>query len=372
MANEQNYAFSHLNVYGSKISYYTGKLETYLRFRSIPYALQPTVGNRTKLESNVGIVQMPVVEMADGRWMTDTTPIIYWIDSSCSDSIYPLNPEMRFLALLIEDYADEWLWRPAMYYRWIDRIDRQNAAETLYLELVKGTLPIPRFLALNLLKRRQLGGYVRGDGVASKTRNHVKQSYFATIDKLQAILEIRPFLLGGSLTIADIGMMGPMFRHFGQDPTPAEIMRQRAPAVFEWVARMWNSESGQNKENLLESVDEPLESLLTEVCETHLPQLKQNAIAFGNGKRRYDQTIQDCSYQNVPMSRYRVWCLEELRRHWNEIGSEAQSNLKRTLKSPEASILWDQSKLAPSNYDLGRKAPFNFAIKVFEKGVPIH
>jgi hypothetical protein len=33
-------------------------------------------------------------------------------------------------------------------------------------------------------------------------------------------------------------MMGPMLRHFGQDPTPADIMRNRAPGVYEWVARM--------------------------------------------------------------------------------------------------------------------------------------
>ena len=32
-------------------------------------------------------------------------------------TIYPADPMLRFAALLIEDYADEWLWRPAMHYR---------------------------------------------------------------------------------------------------------------------------------------------------------------------------------------------------------------------------------------------------------------
>lgn len=365
-------AYSHFNVYGSRISYYTGKLETYLRFLSIPYTLRPTVGNRTKLISKVGIVQMPVVEMADGRWMTDTTPIMSWIDSKQSHSIYPSDPKLRFLALLIEDYADEWLWRPAMYYRWNDRIDRQNAAEILYRELVKGTLPLPRFIALNLLKRRQLGGYVRGDGVTSKTEYHVIQTYVSAIDKLQNILETRPFIFGESPTIADFGMMGPMLRHFGQDPTPAEIMRKRGPAVFEWVYRMWNSKKESSKDGILESVDKPLQDFLQEVCETHLAQLKQNALAFGRGERRYKQTIQDCNYQRVPMSRYRVWCLEELRRHWRKLGEENQSSLKAILKFPEANVLWDDSPIAASNYDVDGEAPFNRAIKVFERGVPIH
>lgn len=315
---------------------------------------------------------MPVVETADNRWMTDSTPIIKWIDAKQPNSIYPSNPTIRFLALLIEDYADEWLWRPAMFYRWNDRIDRQNAAETLYCELVKGTLPIPRFVALNLLKRRQLGGYVRGDGVTSKTRHHVEQTYLTSLQKLQRILEIRPYILGTSPTIADFGMMGPMFRHFGQDPTPAEIMRRRAPAVFEWIARMWNSKMHSSNGNILEEVDEPLHDFLQEVCETHLAQLKQNAIAFDRGIRRYNQNIQGCEYHRVPMSRYRVWCLEELRRLWSELEPKSQSTLKAKLQFPEAEILWDEFAIAPSNYDVNREAPFNQAIKVFEDGVPLH
>ena len=31
----------------------------------------------------------------------------------------------RFVALLVEDYADEWLWRPAMHYRWSYAHDRE-------------------------------------------------------------------------------------------------------------------------------------------------------------------------------------------------------------------------------------------------------
>ena len=60
-----------LDVYGCNISYYTGKLEAYLRYRSIPYQSLPTVGNEKKLLAGAGVVQMPVVQIDDGRWMTD-------------------------------------------------------------------------------------------------------------------------------------------------------------------------------------------------------------------------------------------------------------------------------------------------------------
>ena len=38
-----------MQVYGSKISYFTGKLEVYLRYRSLSYRILPLAGNRKKL-----------------------------------------------------------------------------------------------------------------------------------------------------------------------------------------------------------------------------------------------------------------------------------------------------------------------------------
>ncbi|MEG9862109.1 MAG: glutathione S-transferase N-terminal domain-containing protein [Parvularculales bacterium] len=360
-----------MRVYGCKISYYTGKLETYLRYRSIPYESLQTVGNEKKLIAGAGVVQMPVVQLTDGRWMTDTTPMIAWLESQQdAPHIYPVDSALNFIALLIEDYADEWLWRPAMHYRWSYGADRRYAAEALYNELIAGTLPIPKFIALRLLKRRQLGGFVRRDGVNVKTRFHVDRTYLTVLDRMQTIFEHRPFMLGQAPTIADMGMMGPMLRHFGQDPTPAEIMRNRAPAVYEWVARMWNTKSSSDGNPLISNADDGLEDFLDEVCETHLAQLRQNAEAFRGGNKRYDQIIQDCHYTNVPTSRYRVWCLEVLRRAWANLQPDMQKRVRAHMKSPAADILWDDTELAPSNYDSERKAPFNKGINVFGKGVP--
>ena len=51
--------------------------------------------------------------------MTDTTPMIQWFEKEFPDSpVIPSDPEQAFFSLLLEDYADERLWRPAMHYRW--------------------------------------------------------------------------------------------------------------------------------------------------------------------------------------------------------------------------------------------------------------
>jgi hypothetical protein len=71
-----------LRVYGSKISYFTGKLEAYLRYKEIPYTFVPmTPLVRNKVGRRTGTTQMPAVELPDGRWMTDTTPMLAWFES---------------------------------------------------------------------------------------------------------------------------------------------------------------------------------------------------------------------------------------------------------------------------------------------------
>lgn len=360
-----------MQVYGSRISYYTGKFETYLRYRQIPYQMAHYVANQKKMKAGAGVIQMPVVQLANGQWMTDTTPMIAWLEAQqTAPSIYPADPAQNFLALLIEDYADEWLWRAAMHYRWTYRPDRRYAAETLYTELISGVRPLPRWIALNLLKHRQLGGFVRGDGISQQTRFHADRTYLTALDRLQTIFERRPFILGYTPTIADFGMMAPMFRHFSQDPTPAEIMRTRAPSVYEWVARMWNLQPAANGPQLIHKADECLDALLVEACETNLAQHRQNAEAYRRGDTRFDMSIQDCRYRNVPTSRYRIWCLENLRRAWGALDADAREQARAHLQSPAADILWDETRIKPSDYDRENKAPFNKAINVFGSGVP--
>ncbi len=359
-----------IRVYGSRISYYAGKLETYLRYRGIKYELLPIIDHAREILAGAGAVQSPVVLLADGRWMSDTTPMLTWFEAPREGpSIYPEDPGMRFLALLLEDHADEWLWRPAMHYRWSCRQDREHASGVLADEQLLGVRR-PRFAKRWGVARRQFGGFVRRDGVNAATRGHVERTAMAAFDGLDAILAERPFLLGERPTIVDFGFVGPFFRHFAQDPTPAELMRQRAPRVYTWVARMWEARAQPDTAEILSEVDAPLAALLREACETHLVQLRENARAHAKSASHFAQEVQGCRYERLPVSRYRVWCLEELRRNWQALDETTQTSLRAHLPEPGAAVLWDYESIAQSGYDPERRAPFNRAINVFGTGVP--
>ncbi|MEH6558315.1 MAG: glutathione S-transferase C-terminal domain-containing protein [Oceanicoccus sp.] len=359
-----------MKVYGASVSYYTGKLETYLRYKGLSYERGHPYQDIDKIKKSVGSVQHPMVKRDDGRWMSDSTPMILQLEVEHPESsVIPQDPVVQFIAMLIEDYADEWLWRAAMHYRWSYEHDRELLSRILADELTSH-VRLPRFLRCRIVKKRQLKGFVINDGVTDATREHVEAGYHRILALMSDILKVRPFILGNKPSIADIGLMGPMLRHFGQDPTPAEIMRDTAPRVFEWLGRMWNSSYKNEQGAILTSIPTDLAALLQEVCETHLAQLSANAIAYHKGQEKFAMTVQGCHYQQLPVSRYRVYCLEMLREHYLALDKTDQQKVQSLLPFEGASLLWSNTVQAHSGYDETRQAPFNIAINVFAGGVP--
>ena len=359
-----------MKIYGSKISYYTGKLEAYLRYKGLPYELVSPYRHEKTIRQQVGANQVPIVERDDGRWMSDTTPILLQLEIEHPDpTILPANPVVDFIARLMEDYADEWLWRSAMHYRWSYPHDRELLSSIIADEIMK-ELPLPRFIKRRIMQRRQLGGFVRGDGVRAQTWDHVEAGYFAVLEAMSTMLEKRPFLLGDAPSLADFGLMAPMLRHFGHDPTPADIMRNRAPAVWVWLARVWNARPSTVGLDFVEAIPSDAGPMLREICETHLAQLAANVAAYAAGPGRFAMTIQGCEYIDMPVSRYRVACLERLRETFANLSGQDQDSVRKLLPYPQAEILWSPSIAAASGYDEGREAPFGKAINVYAKGYP--
>lgn len=357
-------------VWGVSVSYYTGKLEAYLRYKGIDYEMRSPYAEAKRIREKVGAIQVPIVERDDGRWMSDSTPMILELEREHPERpVLPPDPVVGFIAALIEDYADEWLWRSAMHYRWSYEHDRELLSRILVDEIT-GHLRLPRPVKLRMMKRRQRTGFVLKDGVRRETQAHVEAGYRTALAGMTGMLENRPYLLGNAPSLADFGLMGPMLRHFGQDPTPAEIMRNEGPAVFDWLSRVWNAHQSAPQPNFLERVPADAGPLLQEISETHLVQLANNAEAYAANAGRFEMIVQGCQYRDLPVSRYRVYCLEQLRRAFASLDADAQNAVRALLPYPEATVLWQSDDIARSGYDEAGAAPFNKAINVYGTGVP--
>jgi len=347
-------------VYGVDVSYFTGKFEAYLRYKEIPYEARDldVYHYLWKVPRALGATQYPSVELPDGRWMSDTTPMIAWLEQQYPPyPVIPADPLQAFMALLIEDFGDEWLWRPAMHYRWSNPADARLAST----KLAKGVLSLPLPLASRRrwIAYRQTRKFVKGDGVEARTRAHMDGAYLRVLDRLQPALDQRPFLLGGHPTIADYGLYGSMFRHFSHDPTPARIMQDRAPAVWEWVARVWKARgSSLAAESLLDGFPDDLGGLLDEIGETHLPALVANARAHSEGRAKHGFTVQGVAYRDIPTSQYRVWVVEQLRARAAALAGEARTQVERLLRAHGCwEPIWEPPTIS-SGHDPEGTAPF--------------
>ena len=356
-----------LRVYGSELSYYTGKLEAYLRYKRIPHEriAMTTRHFRVTVPRATGAAQMPAVALPDGRWMTDTTPIIDWCETEWPEPpVLPADPVQAFVSRLLEDYADEWLWRPAMHYRWSYDADARRASAHLAAEVL-ADVPAPRWVRRVGIRRRQYRRFVRDDGVTPHTRAQVEGVYLRTLAHLDAIVSARPFLLGDVPTLADFGFFGSMFRHFASDPTPAAIMRERAPAVAAWVQRVWTARAGEAPGVLASGVPDDWGPLLDDIGASYLPYLCANAEAWKAGRRRFDVALDGATYERLPTSRYRVWCLERLRSHADGLPAPAREAGRAVLQRHACwEPLWRVD--APgSGYDPEARAPFGRGLTVF-------
>jgi len=356
-----------LTLYGPELSYFTAKLEAVIRYKELPYK-RVAKGPMGELGVRTGIAQVPALQLADDRWQTDTTPIIEWLDKRYPEtSVIPGLPVTAFFSRLLEDYADEWLWRPAMHYRWDYTESAELQSRVLAGEVARG-VALPEFFKRYIIRNRQRKFFTRGDGVTPDTWDHVEKSYHDTLSQFSTILGSRAYLLGNRPSLADFGFFGPMFRHFSMDPTSARIMRETAPSVFEWVARMWNVRASEINGELLEDVPDDWGPILDSIGSAYLPYLCANAEAWKSGRSHFNVNIEGAPYQHIRTAPYRVWCLEELRRHFNELSEPHQKEVRTRLETHGCWVpLWQVNDLQ-SGVDLDHKAPFAGAHSTPESG----
>ena len=154
-------------AYVMDVSYFSGKFEAYLRYKEIPYERIEAGWWQMQREvlPNAGIMKVPTVRTPDGQWLQDSTPMIDWFEARHSDGpVIPPDPYQAFFCRLVEDYADEWMWRPALHYRWSYARDARLLGDRIAREVMKD-MPLPRALRAAMIRRRQLLTFVTGDGV---------------------------------------------------------------------------------------------------------------------------------------------------------------------------------------------------------------
>lgn len=301
-------------LHGLKQSYFTGKLEGYLRVKGVPFdVVEMDTADFRACGRATGVLQMPQLQAPGGEWLTDTTAILRRFEADRPEpALQPSDPVAAFLSLFLEDAFDEWLWRPALYYRWAFHEDSRLMGRQLGRTIIRD-LPGPLGLRAFVMRRRQQRTFLREDGVTRETAPLIEALYADVLALLEPIFARRPFLFGERPVAADFGLFGPMFRHFFSDPTPAALMRETAPNVMAWVARLW-ALTPETATAAPRPVDAPadLDPLLKLAAHEHLTELVANHDAVVERRTEATFDLRGARWR-TPVSPYCAACLIDLR-----------------------------------------------------------
>ena len=231
-------------LWGTPHSLYTGKARSCLIKKGLAFVERcPShTDYKTRVRPAVVMVTFPVLETPEGHFIQDSTDIVTYLDSLNSPSslisMTPPTPVQRVVARLIDGFGLEGLLQAAMHYRWSYRDEQELFLQT---EFGRGL-----YAGEDREARRNAGKRVMDFfssslpalGITNETVPAIETAYEELLEAFDIHFQSYPYLMGWRVSIADLGLIAPMYAHLGRDPYPTALMKKRAPNVARWVERM--------------------------------------------------------------------------------------------------------------------------------------
>ena len=268
-------------LYGAEHSAFTQKLLTYLRYKGLDHTyVIRTAENAAEFARLARLPLIPLLVEADGRTAQDSTMILDRLEQTHPEPCArPADAALQFLAALLEDFADEWVHKIGLYYRWAHEADRAAAA-TATVHALYGDQPpegAADVVAARMAAKLPVAGATAENGPA------LEASLADLLAKLDAHLMPRPFLLGASPCAADFALAAQLAQ-LQKDARSAALVGA-FPLVSAYVARMAAPAAPSEPAfESLEALRPTLEPLLARhVADAYLAFAQANMAAHANG-----------------------------------------------------------------------------------------
>lgn len=324
-----------LELMGAPGSPYTRKMLALLRYRHVPYniiwggAMGAPEGYP---KPKVALLPTFYFRDSDGdlEAVVDSTPIIRRLEQEYNGrSVIPKNEALRFLDLLIEDYADEWLTKPMFHFRWAFQADADHAAPLL-IHWANPNLPDEQVAAMAAqFSKRQIDRlYVVGSNeITAKT---IENSYVRLLVLLDQLIQQQGFILGSRPSSCDFALYGQLTQLAQVEPTSMVLTRKLAPRVRAWVDRMDDLSGHKGGDWLSDDQYGSLQKLLSEIGRTYAPFLIANAEAVQSGAENVEAMIDGRKWQQPPFP-YQAKCLVALRDAYQALSGESRTQIDELL-----------------------------------------
>ncbi|MGH6956874.1 MAG: glutathione S-transferase family protein, partial [Caulobacteraceae bacterium] len=220
-------------VYGALGSPYSLKMRAVMRYRRLPH-IWKGVGLESEVRAKVKVPVIPVIRFGPDDWRNDSTPMIEALEAAHSERrLTPDDPADAFLALLVEDMADEWGTKIMFHHRWAPAADGPTNAFTLVQQAM---LDRPRAAidrAAQAMLERQVGRMALV-GCTPENAPLIEATGRRVLGLLDAHVADGLWVFGGRPSAADFGWYGQLSQ-LARDPSPRAMMRRDFPAAFTWI-----------------------------------------------------------------------------------------------------------------------------------------
>ncbi len=228
-------------LWGTPHSLYTGKARSYLIKKQVPFdeVMASDPHFMGEVVPQIGHMVIPVVRTPEGELIQDTTAIIDHIEARGQGvDLAPAGPVQRVVAEFLDAFGSNYLLPLAMHYRWSYRDRQELFLQAEFARAIPTAIPYDNRLATAQMLMGKFAGFLPNLGVTPDVIPAMEDSYAELLAALEAHLRVHPYLLGGRPSVADFGLMAPLYAHLARDPVPAFLMRTTAPNVARWTERM--------------------------------------------------------------------------------------------------------------------------------------
>ena len=117
---------------GLEPSPYTMKVDSFLKFKSIPYQwVSRNLKAETEYQAHAKVQLIPLLFLPNGDTMQDSTPILERLDAEYPrPTIHPESKALWFLSCLFEEFGDEWCNKLMFFQRWFYEADARSTDVT--------------------------------------------------------------------------------------------------------------------------------------------------------------------------------------------------------------------------------------------------
>jgi glutathione S-transferase len=196
-----------MRLVGDRLSPFVDKVASALELKGLDFEMVPIRSPGDLKRWNRVTGKLPVLELADGERLWDSTFILRRLDRD-----HPEPPLLSATARTaaaqrqLEDWADESLYWHVMAYRW----GPTRGAQSLREILDRAKVPAPLRVVAGPMLRRFVRQGTRAQGLGRLPEDTLERELEGRLDDLATLLGDDPWFFGEQPSLADLAVVGEL------------------------------------------------------------------------------------------------------------------------------------------------------------------